>query len=586
MTDSSIAFSDLDLAQPLHKALAELGYERPSPVQAAAIPLMLEGKDMLALAQTGTGKTAAFALPLLSRIDLSIKKPQVLVMAPTRELAIQVAEAFQAYARYMPGFHVLPIYGGQAYPIQIKALQRGPQVIVGTPGRLLDHLNRGTLKMDNVAALVLDEADEMLRMGFIDDVETMMAATPEGRQTALFSATMPDAIKRISNRYMDKPEQVKIESKTATVENIEQKYWFVRGNTKLEALTRILETEKYDGVIIFSRTKTMTVEIAEKLEARGYSAAAINGDMTQQLRERTISRLKSGGIDILVATDVAARGLDVNRLDLVVNYDIPYDAESYVHRIGRTGRAGRSGKAILFVAPREKRMLHTIERLTRQRVVEMGLPSRDDISARRIEDFRERLTGAVANEDLTFYRELSDKLVGESEYNIEDLAAALLMMAQKDKPLQLEPEAIMPRREREDRGDRGDRGDRRERRDRGDRGDRPERTRKPRANVPMNTFRLEVGKDDGVQIKNIVGAIANEGEIDSQFIGAIRMHGNYSTVELPADMPAEVTKHLYKTYICQKQIKLSKMADGTIADERPRRSSPPREKRSFKRRDK
>ena len=577
MTDSTIAFSDLDLAQPLHKALAELGYERPSPIQAEAIPLMLEGKDMLALAQTGTGKTAAFALPLLSKIDLKLNKPQVLVMAPTRELAIQVAEAFQAYARYMPGFHVLPIYGGQAYPIQIKALQRGPQVIVGTPGRLLDHLNRGTLKMDEVKALVLDEADEMLRMGFIDDVETMMAATPEGRQTALFSATMPDAIKRISNRYMDSPAQVKIEAKTATVENIEQKYWFVRGNTKMEALTRILETEKYDGVIIFSRTKTMTVEIAEKLEARGYSAAAINGDMTQQLRERTISRLKAGTIDILVATDVAARGLDVNRLDLVVNYDIPYDAESYVHRIGRTGRAGRSGKAILFVAPREKRMLYTIERLTRQKVIEMGLPSRDDISARRIEDFRERLASVIGNEDLSFYRELSQQLKGEGEGTMEDLTAALLFMAQKDKPLQLEPEP--PRREREprerrDRDDRGERGERRERRE-----------RKPRADVPMNTFRLEVGRDDGVQVKNIVGAIANEGEIDSQFIGAIRLHDNYTTVELPADMPNEVVNHLYKTYICQKQIKLTKMADGRVADDRPRRNGPPREKRSFKRRE-
>ena len=595
MSETSITFSDLELAEPLHKALADLGYESPTPVQAAAIPPMLKGKDVMALAQTGTGKTAAFALPLLSKIDVNLCKTQILVMAPTRELAIQVAEAFQAYARYIKGFHVLPIYGGTPYPPQIKALKRGPHVIVGTPGRLLDHLNRGTLKLDSVMAMVLDEADEMLRMGFIEDVETMMKATPASKQTALFSATMPDAIKRIGNSYMREPEFIKIESKTATVENIDQRYWFVRGNTKMEALTRILETETYDGVIIFSRTKTMTVEIAEKLEARGYSASAINGDMTQQLRERTINRLKNGGLDILVATDVAARGLDVPRLTLVINYDIPYDAESYVHRIGRTGRAGRKGSAIMFVAPREKRMLFTIEKLTRQKITEMGLPSRDDITAKRISSFRETLAEVIKTEDLAFYRELSQSIASEDEATVEELAAALLFMAQKDKPLILPPEPIRaprpPREDRDDRGgrddrgsrgrsDRGDRpsrGDRPERGSRPERSDRPERTRQPRSNVNMDTFRLEVGRDDGVQVKNVVGAIANEGNLDSQFIGGIRLHDTYTTVELPSDMPKETLDHLYKAFVCSKPMKMTKMATGTLPDSRPPRRSAPRD---------
>jgi len=585
MSESTITFSELELAQPLHKALADLGYERPTPVQEAAIPHLLEGKDVMALAQTGTGKTAAFALPLLSIIDPELCEPQILVMAPTRELAIQVAEAFQAYSRYIKGFHVLPIYGGQAYPQQIKALKRGPQVIVGTPGRLLDHLDRGTLKLSSIRALVLDEADEMLRMGFIDDVEKMMKNTPKDKQTALFSATMPDSIKRIGNSYMNNPEFVKIESKTATVENIGQRYWFVRGNTKMEALTRILETETYDGVIIFSRTKTMTVEIAEKLEARGYSAAAINGDMTQQLRERTINRLKSGGLDILVATDVAARGLDVPRLDLVINYDIPYDAESYVHRIGRTGRAGRKGSAIMFVAPREKRMLFTIEKLTRQKIAEMALPSRDDISAKRIVTFRETLDKVILSEDLTFYRELSQSITTDSETSAEDLAAALLFMAQKDKPLQLEAEpARPPRREREERerdsgerGNRNDRGDRapRERgnRDRDNRDSRERAPRAPRTNVNMDTYRMEVGRTDGIQVKNVVGAIANEANLDSQYIGGIRLHDNYTTVELPSDIPKETLDHLYKSFVCSKAMKLTKLQSGTLPDDRPRRDS-------------
>ncbi len=362
MSESSITFSDLNLNASILKALKDEGYESPSPIQAECIPLLLDGSDVLGMAQTGTGKTAAFALPLLERLDLGLAKPQLLVLTPTRELAVQVAEAFQAYARHMKKFHVLPIYGGQNYSLQLKQLRRGPQVIVGTPGRILDHISRKTLDLSGLKALVLDEADEMLRMGFIDDVETIMAETPDDRQTALFSATMPEQIRRITKRYMHSPKEVKIAAKTSTVENIEQVYWTVAGTNKIEALSRILETEEYDGVIVFARTKTATVELAEKLEARGYAASALNGDMNQTLRERTVNRLKTGKLDILIATDVAARGLDVNRIELVINYDIPYDTEAYVHRIGRTGRAGRKGKAILFVAHRERRLLFAIEK--------------------------------------------------------------------------------------------------------------------------------------------------------------------------------------------------------------------------------
>lgn len=359
MTTETIRFTDLALSEPVLKAIADVGYEQPSPIQAESIPHLLNGDDLLGLAQTGTGKTAAFALPLLTRVDMKLKTPQILVLAPTRELAIQVSEAFQTYAKNIKGFHVLPIYGGQSFDTQLRGLRRGVQVIVGTPGRVMDHLRRKTLDISNLKALVLDEADEMLRMGFIDDVEWILEHTPKERQTALFSATMPKEIRRVTKRYQRDPKEVSIASETRTGENIEQRYWMVSGTNKLDALTRILEVENTDAMIIFVRTKNATVELAEKLEARGYAAAALNGDMNQQLRERTIDRLKNGKLDIVVATDVAARGIDVVRVSHVLNYDIPYDSEAYVHRIGRTGRAGRSGTAILFVAPREKRLLYT-----------------------------------------------------------------------------------------------------------------------------------------------------------------------------------------------------------------------------------
>ena len=571
---ATITFKDLNLPESLVQVVSELGYETPSPIQAECIPHLLNGKDVLGLAQTGTGKTAAFALPLLANIDIASKTPQVLVLAPTRELAIQVAEAFQSYSRHLRGFHVMPIYGGQSYNIQFKQLNRGPQVVVGTPGRIMDHLKRKTLDLSNLKTLVLDEADEMLRMGFIDDVETIMKEMPEQHQTALFSATMPDQIKRITKRYMNNPTEVKIKAKTSTVENIEQKCWIVRGVNKLDALTRMLETEEFDGVIIFARTKTATVELAERLEARGYRSAALNGDMNQQLRERTIARLKSGGLDILVATDVAARGLDVERLSLVVNYDIPTDTESYVHRIGRTGRAGRKGKAILFAAPRERRLLKAIERATRQEITMMDLPTRDEVTQTRISNFEKQILAICESEDLTFYRSLLAQIENNAEIADQDLLAALLYMAQKDKPLQPVEEKFVEPRSNERSFDRGDRG----RRDRNDRGDRSDRGRgrnerggdrnerggdKPRGrgrptDVELETYRLDVGRAHGVQVKNIVGAIANEADINSRFIGDIKLSDDHSTIELPKGMPAETLKHLENVYVCKRQLKIKK----------------------------
>ena len=558
-------FNDLNLPEPLNKVVSELGYETPSPIQAQCIPLLLNGQDVLGLAQTGTGKTAAFALPLLANIDINANHPQVLVLAPTRELAIQVAEAFQTYARHLRGFHVLPIYGGQSYDIQFKQLKRGPHVVVGTPGRVMDHLKRKTLDLSNLKTLVLDEADEMLRMGFIDDVETIMKEMPGTRQTALFSATMPDQIKRITKRYMNNPSEIKIKDKASTVANIEQKCWIVRGVNKLDALTRMLETEEYDGVIIFARTKTATVELAERLEARGYRSAALNGDMNQQVRERTIARLKSGGLDILVATDVAARGLDVERLSLVVNYDIPTDTESYVHRIGRTGRAGRKGKAILFVAPRERRLLKAIERATRQEIAIMDLPSRDEVTKTRIKNFETQLFSVCESEDLSFYRTLFEEIQNNTDIDDLDLAAAMLLLAQKEKPLQpTEEKFVEPqsndrddrgRRDRNDRGDRSDRGARADRNDKG--GDKPRGRGRP-TDVELEKYRIDVGRSHGVQVKNIVGAIANEADINSRFIGDIKLSDDYSTIELPKGMPAETLKHLENVYVCKRQLKIKK----------------------------
>lgn len=432
-----LPFSDLGLSREVLQALDDVGYETPSPIQAKMIPYVLQGRDVLGQAQTGTGKTAAFALPILSRLDLNQKKPQVLVLAPTRELAIQVAEAFQSYASRIKGFRVLPIYGGQEYGGQIRQLKRGVHVVVGTPGRVMDHMRKGTLDLCELKTLVLDEADEMLRMGFIDDVEWVLEQIPEKRQIALFSATMPPAIHRIAKRFLNNPKEIAIKVRTTTASTIRQRYWIVSGLHKLDALTRILEAESFDAIIIFVRTKTETIELAEKLNARGYAVTALNGDIPQKQRERTIEQLKNRKLDIVVATDVAARGLDVQRISHVINYDIPHDTESYVHRIGRTGRAGRSGEAILFVAPREQRMLRTIERSTKHKIEAMQLPSVEQINNKRIARFMEKITTTLTNDDLDLYIRLVSQYQTEHDVAIEDIAAALALMAQGDKSLLL-----------------------------------------------------------------------------------------------------------------------------------------------------
>ncbi len=547
MTKPALGFSELNLAEPLVKAVTELGYESPMPIQAACIPPILEGKDVLGLAQTGTGKTGAFALPLVSNIDISNNTPQVLVLTPTRELAIQVAEAFQAYARYLPGFHVVPIYGGQRYSFQFSQLHRGPHVIVGTPGRLLDHLKRGTLDLSGLTTLVLDEADEMLRMGFVEDVENIMDQAPDNKQMALFSATMPPQIRRISKKYLTDPQEIKIEAKTNTADNIEQVYLVVPNHAKFEALARVLETESYDGILIFTRTRVATMELAEKMAARGFDVAALNGDMNQQSRERTIRRLKKGEIDIVVATDVAARGLDVERISLVINYDIPGDSDAYIHRIGRTGRVGRYGKAILFANPREKRLLLSIERATRQPLKRMEMPSHDTVTRKRVEKFRDSMVELMEKqESMEFFQDLSFELMEEMDIDMLQLAAAALCMAQKDRPLRAEDSRSL-----NTTGFDEPRGTRQGRQERGG--------HKGRQLENMALYRIEIGSADGVEIRNIVGAVANETSIRSRFIGQIRIHQDFSTIELPDDLPQTIVDHLKTTHVGAKQMRISRI---------------------------
>jgi ATP-dependent RNA helicase DeaD len=559
----SPSFRELALIEPVLKALNDVGYETPSPIQAQVIPLMMQGKDVLGQAQTGTGKTAAFALPILSRIDIRQKDPQVLILAPTRELAIQVAEAFQRYAAHLKGFHVLPIYGGQDYSTQLRQLKRGAHVVVGTPGRVMDHMRKGTLTLDNLSVLVLDEADEMLRMGFIDDVEWILEQTPEHRQTALFSATMPPAIRKIAQEYLNSPEQITIKVTTATAINIRQRFCLVSGAHKLDALTRILEAETFDGMIIFVRTKTATVELAEKLEARGYSASAINGDMSQALRERSIAHLKSGKLDILIATDVAARGLDVDRITHVVNYDIPYDTESYIHRIGRTGRAGRPGDAILFIAPRERKLLDNIEKATKQKVEEMGLPSTEVINNKRISRFKQNITDTLAAEELGFFTQLIDQYQQEHNVTPLEIAAALAKLVQGETPLLMQN---LPKKSKEtSQEDRFQRSDRPARDERSTRDRKPKRIFNGGSAVEMELFRIEVGRNHGVKPGNIVGAIANETGIDGDHIARIKIEDNYSTVELPAGMPKELFQELKKIRVAGQQLNISRF-DGDSAN--------------------
>ncbi len=537
-------FEGLGLAPFILEGLKDVGYETPSPIQAQTIPLLLAGRDVLGQAQTGTGKTAAFALPLLSRIDLKKTTPQVLVLAPTRELAIQVSEAFHRYAHHLKGFHVMPIYGGAGYDGQFRQLKRGVHVVVGTPGRIMDHMRRGSLDLTHLQCLVLDEADEMLRMGFIDDVEWILEQTPSERQIALFSATMPDVIRRIANRHLKNPANVTIKVRTATAETIHQRCWIVAGLQKLDALTRLLETETFDGMIVFVRTRTATEELAEKLEARGFASAALNGDIPQAKRERTIELLKTGKIDILVATDVAARGLDVERISHVVNYDVPHDTEAYIHRIGRTGRAGRSGEAILFVAPREQRMLRAIERATNQRVEMMTIPTSAAVNTQRIARFKQKITDVLEAGELEFFIKLMEEYQAESEVTAIEIAAALASLNQGDQPLLL-PDDPKPRARPKE-------SDREERR--------------PLSDVPsdseMERFRIEVGHIHGVKPGNIVGAIANEVGLDSRYIGRIEIGDDFSTVDLPAGIPDDALQILKKVRVAGQLLRMTPLGSG------------------------
>jgi ATP-dependent RNA helicase DeaD len=570
MTDIvNMTFKDLNLPSEILQALEKVGYEKPSPIQAESIPLLLEGHDLLGQAQTGTGKTAAFALPMLANIDVEESFPQLLVLAPTRELAIQVAEAFQVYASFSKKIRVLPIYGGQSYDNQIRQLKRGVQVVVGTPGRIIDHIQRKTLKLDRLKFLVLDEADEMLRMGFIDDVELILSHSPKEKQTALFSATMPGPIKKITERYLHDPKHVKIASKVSTASTIRQRYCQVAGHHKLEALTRILEVEQFDGVIVFVRTKTATLELADKLSARGYDVEPLNGDIPQNSRERTVERLKSGSIDILIATDVVARGLDVERVSHVINFDIPYDTESYVHRIGRTGRAGRQGDAILFISHREKRLLFQIEKATKQTIEQMPIPSISQMNESRLVRFKESVMEAIKDDSIQSLIPIIETIQSETEADPEVLMAALAKIAQGDEPLLLKEgdrpdlNAKPERRERSERDFGGRERGGRERGRGGERGGRGERRPRERTtpDAGMKRFRIDVGHVHHVKPGNIVGAIANEADISSKNIGAIEIYDTYSTVDLPAGMPTETREQLQGTRVAGQRLSLREWSD-------------------------
>ncbi|EDX87837.1 DbpA RNA binding domain family [Synechococcus sp. PCC 7335] len=552
MSANETSFQTLSLIPPVLKALEDAGYETPTPIQALTIPPILDGRDIIGQAQTGTGKTAAFALPILSQIDISNSDPQALVLAPTRELALQVAEAFQSYASHLKGFHVLPIYGGQSYHVQLKQLRRAAHVIVGTPGRVIDHIKRGTLKLDNLKFLVLDEADEMLRMGFIEDVEWVISQTPQSRQVALFSATMPAAIRKIAQKYLNSPQELAVKNQSKTADTIRQRFWPVSGYHKLDALTRILEVEDFDGMIVFVRTKVATVELSEKLEARGYNTAPLSGDVPQNQRERTVERLRQGKLDILVATDVAARGLDVERISHVINYDMPYDPEAYVHRIGRTGRAGREGEAILFVTPREKRLLSSIERSTRQRIERMEMPSTEVVNDQRIERFKQKITNALAQEDSAFFTQILEQYEQEHDVPAIEIAGALAKLLQGDEPLLLEEKTKPKRRD-------GGSG-------------------AATHSVGMERFRVEVGKNHRVKPGHIVGAIANETGLANKYIGRISVYDDYSTVDLPVGIPKETFELLRGVKVLDHPMNITSL--GKTRDEGNWREGKPKRRRN------
>ena len=546
--ESSVNFNSFGLSDALLKVLEEVGYEVPTAIQEQCITHLLNGHDVIGQAQTGTGKTAAFALPLIDRIDLNNNQVQLLVLVPTRELAIQVSEAIQTYARHLKGFHVLPIYGGQSYDVQLRPLKRGVHAVVGTPGRVMDHLKRGTLKLNSLKALVLDEADEMLKMGFIDDVKWVMEKLPKERQIALFSATIPDVIRRVAEKFLNSPKVVKVKTKTATAQTISQRYWLVGGVHKLDALTRILEVESFDALLIFVRTKTATIDLAEKLSARGFTAEAINGDIAQNQRERIIKQLKNGKIDILIATDVAARGLDVDRISHVVNYDIPQDPESYVHRIGRTGRAGREGKAILFVAPRERRMLKTIEKITRQPIDPMQLPSAKIINEQRVNNFKQRITDTLDNQELSIFEELILDYQKGHEIDAFKIASALALMAQGTEPLLLNEKEINQTSFDEKNKNKISVSIHAD-------------TLKDHPKILMRRYKVAVGHKDKIKTGNVLGAIANEAEISSEFVGAIQIFQDFTTVDLPDEMPKETLQILKNIRVFDKKLNIEELND-------------------------
>ncbi len=589
--DAGPTFADLGLGDAVLKALRDVGYESPSTIQAQTIPPLLAGHDLVGLAQTGTGKTAAFALPILDQLDVKQKTPQALVLAPTRELALQVCEAFEKYAAHSRGVKVLPVYGGQGYGVQLSALRRGVHVVVGTPGRIMDHLEKGTLDLTELRFLVLDEADEMLNMGFAEDVETILADTPDDKQVALFSATMPAAIRRLSKKYLTDPVEITVKNKTTTSANTTQRYLICSYPQKVDALTRILEVENFEGMIVFVRTKNETETLAEKLRARGFSAMAINGDVAQNQRERTVNQLKSGKLDILVATDVAARGLDVERISHVINYDIPTDTESYVHRIGRTGRAGRSGDAISFVTPREKYLLKHIEKATRQPLTHMQLPTVDDVNSTRLARFDDQITEALSHAQIGFFRDVVTHYLTEHDVPEVDVAAALAIVLQGKQPLLLEPEPQRPARTERFQDDRPSRG--KDRPERSERSGNASRGRGSRSDVPMAPYRISVGKRHKVEPRQIVGAIANEGGLSRGDFGHIAIRPDHSIVELPAELSSDAWEKLKGTRISGKLIELQKDTGpparsaskdyDSDSDGASERSKKPRHKKSYSR---
>jgi ATP-dependent RNA helicase DeaD len=590
MTQEITNFALFNFSDALNKALEDMKFTTPSPIQAQTIPLLLEGRDAIALAQTGTGKTAAFALPILQNLSPSVQGTQALILAPTRELAIQVAEQFEILSAHQRGTTIAILCGGQEYSKQLKQLRGGAQVVVGTPGRILDHIARGTLPLDNLRTFILDEADEMLRMGFIEDVETILARLPEKKQIALFSATMPSRIRQIANTYLNEPASVEIRMETATVKSVEQRFLFASGHQKPDALIRVLEVEDYQGAIVFVRTKSSTEEVAEILQQHGLRAMAIHGDITQALRERIISQFKQGAIDVLVATDVAARGLDVERVTHVINYDMPHDNETYVHRIGRTGRAGRSGVTILFVTPKESRLINNIERHTRQRIEKVNVPNDHMIQVARQQRFMANISSRLEHANLQSYKRIVEEYIKETEVSAVDVAATLALLLHKDLPWQKElatPKSA-PRSVKEGRfegksdrsrssGDerKGFGGDRKsfggERKSFG--GERKsfggekksfgdERKKFNEDNTAQDLFRIDVGKVHGVKPGNIVGAIANEAGLQSRFITGLKIHEDHSTVRLPKGMSKEVVRDLTKAWVCGRQLNLTLIGNG------------------------